>query len=110
MSTDSQTQEHHAGDISHPTPKTYAIIAVILSVVTAIELWVYYIEALRSLLIPILAVLSTGKFALVVMFYMHLKFDHKVFSRLLILGVILAFATFLALLALFKFSHPFGLL
>lgn len=108
MSTDSQAQGHHGGDISHPTPKTYAIIAVILTVVTAIEVWVYYIEALRYLLVPILAVLSTGKFALVVMFYMHLKFDHKVFSRMLILGIILAFGTFLALLALFNFAHPFG--
>ncbi len=106
MSTDSQVQAHHGGEISHPTPKTYAIIAAILSVVTAIEVWVYYIDALRPLIIPILGVLSTGKFALVVMFYMHLKFDHKVFSRLLILGIILAFGTFLALLALFTFSHP----
>ena len=70
----------------------------------------HFLSSCWSLLIPILAVLSTGKFALVVMFYMHLKFDHKVFSRLLILGVILAFGTFLALLTLFKFSHPFGLL
>lgn len=108
MSTDSHAQESHGGDISHPTPKTYAIIAVILTVVTAIEVWVYYIEALRSLLIPILTVLSTGKFVLVVMFYMHLKFDHNVFSRMLVLGVILAFGTFLALLLLFNYSHPFG--
>ena len=43
MSTDSQVQAHHGGEISHPTPKTYAIIAAILSLVTAIEWWVYYI-------------------------------------------------------------------
>jgi len=108
MSTDSQVQAHHGGEISHPTPKTYAIIAAILSLVTAIEVWVYYIEAMRPYLIPILAVLSTGKFALVVMFYMHLKFDHKVFARLLIIGIVLGFSTFLALLALFTYSHPFG--
>lgn len=110
MSTDLQASEGHGGDISHPTPKTYAIIAVILTVVTAIEVWVFYIEALKPMLVPILGVLSTGKFALVVMFYMHLKFDHKVFSRLLITGIILAFGTFLALLLLFNYSHPFGLL
>ena len=108
MSTDLQAQEHQEGDISHPTPKTYAIIAAILTVVTAIEVWVFYIEALKPVMVPILGVLSTGKFALVAMFYMHLKFDHKVFSRMIVLGIILAFGTFLALLALFNFSHPFG--
>lgn len=106
MSTETHDPAHHGGDISHPTPKTYAIIAVILTVVTAIEVWVFYVEALRPVLVPILGVLSAGKFTLVVMFYMHLKFDHKVFSRFLILGIILASGTFLALMMLFTYSHP----
>ena len=106
MSTETHVEGHHGGAASHPTPKTYAIIAVILTVVTAVEVWVFYVEALKPMLVPILSVLSAGKFALVVMFYMHLKFDHKAFSRMLILGIFLAFATFIALLSLFNFSHP----
>lgn len=109
MSMDSQVTEHSHGGMEHPTPKTYAKIAVVLSVVTAIEYWLFTIEAMQPYLIPVLGILSALKFALVVMFYMHLKFDHSAFSRLLILGIILAFAIYLALLALFTFSHPLGI-
>ena len=108
MSTDSQVEAHHGGERTDATAETVALIAAILCLVTGIGVWVYYIEAMRRYLIPILTVLSAGKFALVVMFYMHLKFDHKVFARLLITGIVLGFSTFLALLALFTYSHPFG--
>ena len=43
---------------------------------------VFYIPALESVLVPILLVLSAGKFALVAMWYMHLKFDHRLVSWL----------------------------
>ena len=41
-------------------------------------------------MIPILFVLSTGKFALVAMYYMHLKFDHKLFTYMFVAGFVLA--------------------
>lgn len=100
---------HSAHDIEHPGPKTYAIVAAILCFVTMVEVWVFYLDFLKPVLVPILTVLSVGKFSLVVMFYMHLKFDHPVFSRLLIGGIILAFAVMLYVLALFTYSHPIGL-
>jgi caa(3)-type oxidase subunit IV len=96
----------HAAGKPHPTPRTYAKIAVVLTVVTMIEVWVFYLPSLKFALVPILAVLSALKFALVAMFYMHLKFDHPVFTRLLLIGVVLAFGVFLWLLALFTYSHP----
>lgn len=99
--------ESHSGEIEHPKPMTYAKIALVLTVVTAIEVVVFYVEAMQGVLVPVLGVLSALKFALVVMFYMHLKFDHNVFTRMLLLGIILAMAVYLALLALFAFSHPF---
>ena len=96
----------HALEKAHPGPRTYAKVAAILTIVTAIEVWVFYLPALRPMLVPILTVLSALKFGLVVMFYMHLKFDHPAFTRVLLSGVILAFGVFLALLALFTYSHP----
>ena len=96
----------HSTEANHPTPKTYAAIALILTIITLVEVWVFYLEVLQSMLVPILTVLSTVKFALVVMFYMHLKFDHGVFTRMLLTGVLLAIAVFLGLLALFTYSHP----
>lgn len=96
----------HAPEHAHPGPKTYAKIAVILTLITVVEVWVFYLPVLRPALVPILSVLSATKFALVVMFYMHLKFDHPIFSRILMGGVVIAFGVFLWVLALFTFSHP----
>ena len=97
---------HAHGEAGHPGPKTYAVIALILTVVTLIEVWVFYIEAMRPVLVPVLGVLSVLKFSLVVMFYMHLKFDHKIFTRMLLLGLALATMIMFALLTLFFIAHP----
>ena len=74
---------------AHPTPKTYAKIAAILCLVTAIEVWVFYLDALQPMLVPLLTVFSVIKFCLVVMFYMHLKFDHSIFTRVMLSGLLL---------------------
>ncbi|HEX2173959.1 MAG TPA: cytochrome C oxidase subunit IV family protein [Dehalococcoidia bacterium] len=93
---------HEPGTHPHPGQGEYVRIAVILAVITAIEVGVYYVEALRGLLIPILIVLGALKFALVVMFFMHLKFDNRLFTFLFtgpLIGMILIL---IALLALFS--------
>ena len=61
---------------------------MILTVITAIEVAVFYVPALKPMLVPILLVLSAVKFALVAMFYMHLKFDHKLFSWLFVVPMV----------------------
>jgi cytochrome c oxidase subunit 4 len=99
----------HAQGHAHPGPKTYAKIAVVLTLLTVLEVWVFYLPAMRSMLVPVLVVLSGAKFALVVMFYMHLKFDHPAFTRILLGGVVIAFGVFLWLVALFSYSHPLGM-
>ena len=48
-------------------------------------------------------ILSGAKFALVAMFYMHLRYDAKLFSALFVGGLVLAFGVGISLLALFKF-------
>ncbi len=96
----------HAHEHAHPGPATYAKVAGLLTFITALEVWVFYMPAMRPVLVPVLAVMSAIKFSLVVMFYMHLKFDHPAFTRVLLGGVFIAFGVFLWLLALFTFSHP----
>ena len=86
---------------AHPTPRTYLTIAAILAVVTGVEVAIFYMEALAGVIIPIFLVLSTLKFALVAMFYMHLKFDQRLFSALFVGGLMLAAAIIIALMALF---------
>ncbi|HSL16191.1 MAG TPA: cytochrome C oxidase subunit IV family protein [Actinomycetota bacterium] len=73
--------------VRHPSPKEYIRIAIVLGVVTAAEVAIYYIESLRSLLIPMLFVLATIKFSLVVLWFMHLRFDSKTYARFFLLGV-----------------------
>ncbi len=101
MSADAHALEH-----PHPGPKTYAKIAGILCAITLLEFGAFYSEALKPIFVPLLIVLSGTKFVLVAMFYMHLKFDHFIFRRVLVTAVILAFVVFLWLLALYTFSHP----
>ena len=91
-----QADEGH----NHPTASKYFVIALILCAITAIEVGVFYLEFLSYGIIPILTVLSIGKFALVVMYYMHLKFDSKLFSVLFLTGLILASSVTIALMVL----------
>ena len=50
----------------------------------------------------VLLVLSAAKFALVVMFFMHLKFDSNVFSGVFLAGLALATFMTVALIVLYK--------
>ena len=87
----------------HPTWKQYKWVALILTVITVIEVWVYYIPAFveTRLFVPSLLVMSAVKFAIVVMFYMHLKYDHKLFRALCTGPLIIAILTLIVLLFLF---------
>lgn len=87
---------------AHPTPKLYWIIALILAVVTAVEVAVAYIEALDGLLVPILLVLGAIKFGIVVAFFMHLKFDRPIFRSLFLVGVFGSIPLFLVVLLTFN--------
>ncbi|MFQ5874031.1 MAG: cytochrome C oxidase subunit IV family protein, partial [Dehalococcoidia bacterium] len=81
---------------------TYIKAATILAVITAVEVAVFYIDAREPAFIPIFLVLSATKFAIVVLFYMHLKFDNRLFSRFFVGGLLLAAAVLVSLLALFR--------
>jgi cytochrome c oxidase subunit 4 len=98
--------DHGHGDAAArhgPTTGTYIIVAVFLTVVTALEVGIYYVEAIRTsaAFVPVLLFLSAMKFFTVVGFYMHLKYDHKLFRRLFGGPFLIAISTMLALLFLF---------
>jgi len=99
MSQEINPSEAHTG---HPTAGMYFRIAMILSIVTAIEVGIFYLTWLSYWIIPILFVLSAGKFTLVAMYYMHLKFDHKLFTLLFVGGFVLATSVIFALIFLFQ--------
>lgn len=102
--SDAGTSSEHVVDphmADHPTPRKYVNIAIILAIITAIEVAVYYITAVADLLVPILAIMAFIKFAMVVAYFMHLRFDSHIFRRLFVTGLILAFFVFGVVMLLF---------
>src|SRR5947209_6241057 len=69
---------------AHATTATYLRIAAILVMITLIEVGIFYVPTFQTILVPLLLVLSAVKFTLVVMFYMHLKFDNRFFTFLFV--------------------------
>ncbi len=106
---------HAHGEHAHPTWQLYVSIAVILFVLTALEVGAYEIAErgvggafgafVSGMVDEILLVLSAAKFALVAMFYMHLKQDSKIFSALFVFPIIIAIVVILALFALFVYNR-----
>jgi cytochrome c oxidase subunit 4 len=92
---------HPAKEHAHPGAGEYLRIAAVLTLITAVEVAVFYIPAMAQWLVPILLVLSAVKFMLVVMFYMHLKFDHATFTWLFVLGLTIAAVIIVSLMLLF---------
>ena len=90
----------HVVEEEHPTPKKYVQIGAILAVITAIEVAIFYVDALRPILIPVFLILSAVKFVMVAMFYMHLKFDSRLFTGAFAAGLLIAAALVIALMAL----------
>ena len=83
----------------HPDAAEYIKVGLILAAITALEVAVYYVEALEGALLAILLVLSLLKFVLVALWFMHLRFDSKLFSILFASGVVLVTALFFVVLA-----------
>ena len=106
----------HAHD--HPTPGTYAKIGLVLFVLTALEVGLYEFTygghagaggaSLQPFFIPMLLLLSAAKFALVAMFYMHLKQDHRLFTGVFVFPLIIATVVILALIVLEAYHFAFA--
>lgn len=105
MSEVAQAQVYEP-EFHHPGASVYVTIAVVLAVLTAMEVTVFYISAMRPVMVPLLLILSAAKFALVVMYYMHLKYDSWLLSSILIFPLMLAAFLMFALMFLFAaLSH-----
>lgn len=106
--------EAHAETHAHPTPELYTRIAITLFILTALEVAAYEIArrpdaplhvAVEPILVPILLILSAVKFALVAMFYMHLKQDQRLLSGVFVFALILAAVAIVALMVLFSYQY-----
>lgn len=89
----------------HPSVRTYLMVGAVLAVITAVEVTVFYITTLARFLAPALIVLSVAKFALVVMFFMHLRFDNRIFRWLFVGPLMLTITIVLVLVTLLMVGH-----
>jgi hypothetical protein len=119
---DSHSHAHAAGlepgGHAHPTPGLYFKVALVLFVLTALEVLAFEAgrgglgEGLRPVFEPItvflLIVLSAAKFALVAMFYMHLKQDPKLLANLFVFPIIIAAAVIAMLIVLMSYWRVVG--
>jgi cytochrome c oxidase subunit 4 len=91
-------EEAAHGDVGrahgHPGPAKYVGIAVILAVVTGIEVALYYLHLPSGVLVALLLGLALIKFSMVAAYFMHLKFDSHLLRRVFVTGILLALAVY----------------
>jgi cytochrome c oxidase subunit 4 len=103
---------------SHPTAGVYAKIGLILFVLTALEVGLYEItygsqagpssRAIQPFFVPLLLLLSAAKFALVAMYYMHLKQDSKLFTGVFVFPLIIAAVIIVSMMLLMAYHFAFA--
>lgn len=111
MSGDAQAHGHAHEE--HPTWSTYWKVALFLTIITVVEVVAYYVPAIVNswVFVPALLIMSAVKFFTVVMYYMHLKYDHKLFRALFTGPLAIAALTLIGLMFLFsKLAIKIGVL
>ena len=108
--TADQAHEH-----AHPTWQTYTKIAITLFILTALEVAAYEVvhrhapaglaTMLEPIVVEVLLILSAIKFALVAMFYMHLKSDGRLLQGIFGFSLILAAVIVLGLMVIFMYQY-----
>lgn len=96
------TTETHSSTEHGMSNAGYVRIAVILAAITALEVATYYVD-FGALFLPSLLIMMAVKFYIVVSFFMHLKFDNKLFSWVFYAGLFLAMTVYGIFLATFQF-------
>jgi caa(3)-type oxidase subunit IV len=105
----------HAAAHAHPSVGTYFKIGLTLFLLTALEVGAYevvhrgqpagFAHLLEPVVVPVLLLLSAVKFALVAMFYMHLKSDEPLLSSVFVFSLVIAAVVITALMLLFAYMH-----
>ena len=86
---------------ARPTSSTSSSPSI-LAVITALEVTLSYVDV-GAMFLPALLILMAAKFLIVVSYFMHLKFDNRMFSFLFYMGLVLAVFVYIVALATFHF-------
>jgi len=96
---------HVEHEHAHPGEGQYLLVALFLAIVTGAEVVLYYVRLDFRLYAPLLGILAAVKFATVAMFFMHLRFDSRIFRWFFVTGIILAVIVYTIVLLTF---HAFN--
>ncbi|MGB8859192.1 MAG: cytochrome C oxidase subunit IV family protein [Ilumatobacteraceae bacterium] len=107
MSAVTEPVEHdHIGHAEHephiPTDQYFIKVALILALFTALETSTFWLD-FGAFATPLLLILMTIKFFMIILIFMHLKFDNKLFSAMFYIGLGLAVLVYCVFLATFQF-------
>ena len=102
---DHDIHDHDATAHDHPSDWAYVKIALVLAAITALEVSTYFESVIDwgTALVPSLIVMMLVKFYLVAMWFMHLRFDNKLFAKMFTTGLVLAVGVYVITLAAFEF-------
>jgi cytochrome c oxidase subunit IV len=89
-----------ATEHDHASVWTYVKVAGVLTLITALEVGVIYIRQLTPIIVPLLLAMSAAKFVLVVMFFMHLRYDSRPLTFLFVGPLLIAAGLAIALMTL----------
>lgn len=96
--------DDHPGE--HWSDLKFIYLALGLAVITAVEVALsYMVDDLGPVFLPALLILMLVKFFAVVMYFMHLKFDNRLFSLMFYLGLGLAVTVYVIALLTFQFFN-----
>ena len=91
----------------YPADLNYWMIALLLGAITAVEVSTYtHPDLWESVLVPALLIMMAIKFFAVIFYFMHLKFDNRLFGLLFYMGLFLAIGVYCAALLTFHFFNP----
>lgn len=95
-------EQQHLDEPQHPGVREYAEIATILTVLTAVEVALFFITGMsHATMAAMLLVLMVAKFILVVGWYMHLKFDNKLYTYMFVGGLLISGSIVISIVAMF---------
>ena len=93
------------GGVAHAGPGFYWLVGLALAIITLLEVWLFGVEGLGGWYVPILLGLSLLKFIGVVAFFMHLRFDNRMFTYFFASSMIVGTLIFALILWLAEIGH-----
>jgi cytochrome c oxidase subunit 4 len=96
----------HETTHKHPSDVDYVKVALILGVITGAEITIPYQTDVKGPVIGVMLLLMAIKFSIVAMWFMHLRFDSRLFRQVFVAGLVLAAFVYLGVMTSFQlFGH-----